>query len=156
MEEDREWKRVIGSWTDQCTQRVRKEQIKRARELTIRLVLGHWNVADAPHPPIRNIKVYRLLCPQDFPGKSPGVGCQALLQRIFPTQGSNPCLSCFLYWQAVSLPLVPPGKQIRRLQLPKRRFQVNLDPCPLSGLPPPFLQEYTHKENLQWEQSSCL
>ena len=30
-----------------------------------------------------------LLCPWDFPGKSTGVGCHFLLQRIFPTQGSN-------------------------------------------------------------------
>jgi len=28
----------------------------------------------------------------DSPGKSPGVGCHALLQGIFPTQGSNPGL----------------------------------------------------------------
>ena len=28
----------------------------------------------------------------DFPGKSTGVGCHCLLQRIFPTQGSNPGL----------------------------------------------------------------
>ena len=28
----------------------------------------------------------------DFPGKSTGVGCHFLLQRIFPTQGSNPGL----------------------------------------------------------------
>ena len=27
-----------------------------------------------------------------FPGKSTGVGCQALLQGIFPSQGSNPHL----------------------------------------------------------------
>ena len=26
----------------------------------------------------------------DSPGKNTGVGCRALLQRIFPTQGSNP------------------------------------------------------------------
>ena len=31
----------------------------------------------------------RLLCPQDSPGKSTGAGCQALLQGIFLTQGSN-------------------------------------------------------------------
>ena len=31
----------------------------------------------------------RLLCPWDFPGKNTGVGCHALLQGIFPTQGSN-------------------------------------------------------------------
>ena len=34
----------------------------------------------------------RLLCPWNFPGKNTGVGCHALLQRIFPTPGSNPGL----------------------------------------------------------------
>ena len=34
----------------------------------------------------------RLLCLWDSPGKNTGVGCHFLLQRIFPTQGSNPCL----------------------------------------------------------------
>ena len=34
----------------------------------------------------------KLLRPGDFPGKSTGVGCHLLLQRIFPTQGSNPGL----------------------------------------------------------------
>ena len=29
----------------------------------------------------------QLLCPWDSPGKNTGVGCQALLQGIFPTQG---------------------------------------------------------------------
>ena len=33
------------------------------------------------------------LCPWDSPGKNTGVGCRALLQGIFPTQGSNPGLS---------------------------------------------------------------
>ena len=31
----------------------------------------------------------RLLCPQDSPDKNTGVGCHALLQGIFPTQGWN-------------------------------------------------------------------
>ena len=31
----------------------------------------------------------RLLCPWDSPDKNTGVGCHALLQRIFLTQGSN-------------------------------------------------------------------
>ena len=34
----------------------------------------------------------RLLCPWDSPGKNTGVGCHALFQGIFPTQGSNPGL----------------------------------------------------------------
>ena len=32
----------------------------------------------------------KLLCPWDFPGKNTGVGCQALLQGMFLTQGSKP------------------------------------------------------------------
>ena len=51
-----------------------------------------------------------LLCPWDSPGDSTGVGCHAFLQGIFLTQGSNPCLLCFLHWQAGSLPVAPPGK----------------------------------------------
>ena len=31
----------------------------------------------------------RLLYPWDSPSKNIGVGCHALLQEIFPTQGSN-------------------------------------------------------------------
>ena len=32
----------------------------------------------------------------DSPGKNTGVGCHFLLQAIFLTQGSNPCLFCIL------------------------------------------------------------
>ena len=38
------------------------------------------------------------------------MGCHALLQRIFPTQWSNPCLLCLVSWQVGSLPLTLPGK----------------------------------------------
>ena len=62
----------------------------------------------------------RLLCPWDSPGKNTGVGCHALLQRIFPTQGSNPCL---LHWQVGSLPLVPPGEPLSY----KIRFKKKLN-----------------------------
>ena len=34
----------------------------------------------------------RLLCPWSSPGKNTGLGFSFLLQGIFPTQGSNPCL----------------------------------------------------------------
>ena len=46
----------------------------------------------------------------DSPSKNTGVGCHALLQGIFPTQGSNPGLLRLLHGQAGSLPLVPLGK----------------------------------------------
>ena len=49
----------------------------------------------------------RFLCPRDSPGKNIGVGCRAL------PQGSNPQLLRCLHSQAVSLPLVPPGKPKR-------------------------------------------
>ena len=45
----------------------------------------------------------------DSPGKNTEVGCHALLQRIFPTQGSNLNHLRLLHWQAGSLPLAPPG-----------------------------------------------
>ena len=40
----------------------------------------------------------RLLCPWDSPGKNTGVGCHALLQGIFLTEGSNLPLLCLLHW----------------------------------------------------------
>ena len=43
----------------------------------------------------------RLLWPWDSPGMNTAVGCQALLQGIFPIQGSNPHFLCLLR----SLPL---------------------------------------------------
>ena len=55
----------------------------------------------------------RLLCPWDFPGKNTGVGCHYLLQGIFPTEGSNPCLLCLLHWQVGSLPVeLSPGRYV--------------------------------------------
>ena len=49
-------------------------------------------------------------CSWNSPGKYTGVSCQALLQRIFLTQGSNARLLRLLHWQVGSLPLAPPGK----------------------------------------------
>ena len=60
----------------------------------------------------------------ESPDKNTGMGCHALLQGIFltqgsnhallqgifPSQGSNPQLLYLLHWQAVSLPLSLPGK----------------------------------------------
>ena len=46
----------------------------------------------------------RFLCPWDFPGKNTEAGCHFLIQRIFPTQRSNPHLLCLLHWQEDSLP----------------------------------------------------
>ena len=37
----------------------------------------------------------------DSPGKDTGVGCHALLQVIFQTQGSNPCVLCLLHCRQI-------------------------------------------------------
>ena len=51
----------------------------------------------------------RLLSPWDSPGKNIGVGCHALIQGIFLTQGSNWYLLCLLHWQVGSLSLSHSG-----------------------------------------------
>ena len=48
-----------------------------------------------------------ILFPWDSPGKNTGMGCHALLQGIFPTQGSN---LHFLQQQVGSLLPVSPGR----------------------------------------------
>ena len=52
----------------------------------------------------------RLLCPWDSLGKRTRVGCHALHQGIFVTQGCHPCVLHLLHWQAGSSPLAPPAK----------------------------------------------
>ena len=44
-----------------------------------------------------------------FPRQEYWMSCHALLQRIFPTQGLNPCLLHLLHGQVDSLLLTPPG-----------------------------------------------
>ena len=78
----------------------------------------------------RGLKPARLLCPWGSPGKNIGLGCHALLQGIFLTQGLNLCL---LHWQADSLPLVHLGSSL--LGLSKRSTSVYQQ----------FLQEYSKK-----------
>ena len=53
-------------------------------------VLSHSVVSDSLW--LHGLRPARLLCPWDSPGKNTGVGCHALLQGIFPTQGLNPGL----------------------------------------------------------------
>ena len=54
-----------------------------------------------------------LRCPWNSPGQNTGVGCHALLQGIFSTQGSNPHFLCLPHCQAGSLPVAPPTKPWR-------------------------------------------
>ena len=57
----------------------------------------------------------------DSPGKNTGVGCCALFQGVFPTQGLNPGLLHLLHWQVGSLPLAPPGKPKINTQMCKTK-----------------------------------
>ena len=50
------------------------------------------------------------------------MGSYALLQGIFPTQGSNTYLLGPLYWQVDSLPLAPAGKPRTIRELPNSYF----------------------------------
>ena len=52
----------------------------------------------------------RLLCPGDSPGKNTRVGCHALLQGIFLTQGSNPHSLCLLHCRQSLYPLSHPER----------------------------------------------
>ena len=47
------------------------------------------------------------------PDKNTGAGCHFLLQRIFPTQGSN---SHLLHWQVDSFTSEPPGKSLHKIR----------------------------------------
>ena len=49
--------------------------------------VSHLVESDSLQP--HRLKPARVLHPWNSPGKKPGVGCHSLLQRIFPTQGSN-------------------------------------------------------------------
>ena len=61
---------------------------------------------------LHGLQPAKLLCPWDSPGKNTGLGSHFLLQGIFPTQGSSPCLLSLLHWQVDSLPLCHMGATI--------------------------------------------
>ena len=51
----------------------------------------------------------RLFCPWNSPGNNNGVGSLSLLQGIFLTQRSNPCLLCLLHCRWAVYTVKPPG-----------------------------------------------
>ena len=57
-------------------------------EILLRVYVCVWSASLQPHV----LWPARLFCLWDPPGKNTGVGCHALLQGIFPIQGSNPGL----------------------------------------------------------------
>ena len=68
----------------------------------------------------RGLQLDKCLCPWDSLGKNTGVGCHALLQGIFPTQG---LILPLLHWQVGSLPVAPPGKPKQLIPFVYRSFQ---------------------------------
>ena len=82
--------------------------------LTCRAALSHCN----------HVRLFAILwtvacqapLSMGFSSKNTSVGCHFLLQGIFPTQGSNPCLLCLLHWQMDSLPLAPLGKPLYKCE----------------------------------------
>ena len=61
----------------------------------------------------------RLFCPWDSPGKNTGLGCPALLQEIFSTQGLNLHLLCLLHCRQILYPLNHlgnPQRHIKKIQ----------------------------------------
>ena len=78
-------------------------------------MLSPFFVSDCMRP--HGLQPARLLFPWDSPGKTTGVGCQALLQGTFPAQGSNSRL----------LPLTWIGRQVLYHQRPLVGFPVGSD-----------------------------
>ena len=60
------------------------------------------------------LKLSRLLCPWDFPGKNIGLGSHALLQGIFPTQGSNLHLLWLLHCRQIPYHWATKNKQTKK------------------------------------------
>ena len=68
----------------------------------------------------------RLLCPWNSPGKSTGVGCHALLQRIFPTQESNPGLPhC---WRILNI--LATREALKNIKSNKGKWQITFKGTP--------------------------
>ena len=65
--------------------------------------LSCFRVSDCLQP--YGLEPTRFLCSWDSLGKIIGVGCHALLQGIFPTQGWNPSLLCPLHCWRILYPL---------------------------------------------------
>ena len=59
----------------------------------------------------------------DLPGKNMGVGCNFLLQGIFPTQGSNPHLLCLPPWRAGRFFTTLPLSHLRSYEFRKTQWK---------------------------------
>ena len=79
------------------------------------------------------------------------LGCRALFQGIFLTQGLSPCLLHLLHWQAGSLPLVLPGKPRLQYKEEERRDPSGLHDVKSCGLEfGEAKMSLVHKEGAGW------
>ena len=114
---------ILFSWIQKI---LRKSQTHTHRHSCACMISCVWLLW--PHR-LQPVRLYFLW---KFPGKDTGVGCHFLLQRIFPTQGSNLRL---LHWQVDSLSLSHLGstdthtdtKTIRTNEFNKvARYKINI------------------------------
>ena len=71
--------------------------------------------------------------PSDFPDKNIWVGCHALLQGIFPTQGSSPHFLHLLYHKQILYPLSHLGSLKRIIQNKEQYYSLFRKPMKRSG-----------------------
>ena len=62
-------------------------RVKRFNSIRLKVSVSCSVMSNSLQP--RGLEPIRLLCPWDSPGKKTGVGCHALLQGIYLTQGSS-------------------------------------------------------------------
>ena len=81
----------------------------------------------------------------------PGVGCQALLQGIFQTQGWNSHLLLLLHWQVGSLPLAPPGEPKRAKWQASPTYKVAGKPKRMGWQAPPTYKVAGKPKRMGWQ-----
>ena len=81
----------------------------------------------------------------------PGVGCQALLQGIFQTQGWNSHLLLLLHWQVGSLPLAPPGEPKRAKWQASPTYKVAGKPKRMGWQAPPTYKVAGKPKRMDWQ-----
>ena len=87
----------VGQWMNKlwsirtlgCHSTLKRSELssqgKTGRNLKCVLLFSRWIMQESLWP--HGLWPTRLLCPWGFPGKNTGVGCHALLQGVFPSQG---------------------------------------------------------------------
>ena len=113
-------------WTVACqaplcktsTEKKRASWAFRQRKIYYRKKERKWLALEKNQCSLSPLGTTLTLCPWDSPGKNTGMGCHALLQGIFPTQGSN---LCFLCCRQILYCLSYQGSPKKIMQQPKSR-----------------------------------